>query len=162
MTTSCKYTKCQPGKKNGRGWGVIVFICDILGYTRHKLGYGALLVPPACVYTFLFLCRDFFALDVTLVFIRVSGETFFFIWRDFFSFGATFFHSARLFFTRRDFFYFARLFLIRRDFFYLARLFFIRRNFFLFGATFFIWRDFFYSARLFFQATESNRVPSSP
>ena len=114
-----------------------------------------------CVY-FLFLCRDFSALDVTLVFIRVSGETFFFnlarlffIRRDFFSFGATFFYSARLFLFRATF-------LIRRDFFYLARLFFIRRNFFLFGATFFIWRDFFYSARLFFQATESNRVPSSP
>ena len=106
-------------------------------------------MPPACVYTFLFLCRDFFALDTTLVFIRVSGETFFF-------------YLARLFFTRRDFFYLARLFLIRCNFFYLARLFFIRRNFFLFGATFFIWCDFFYSARLFFQTTESNRVPSSP
>ena len=107
MTTSCKYTKCQPGEKNGRGWGVIVFICDILGYTRHKLGsgyYGALLVPPACVYTFLFLCRDFFALDVTLVFIRVSGETFFF-------------YLARLFFIRRDFFSLGATFFISRDFF---------------------------------------------
>ena len=73
---------------------------------RIVLGsYGALLVPPACVYTFLFLCRDFFVLDVTLVFIRVSGETFFFYSARLFLFGATFFNSARLFLFGATFFY---------------------------------------------------------
>ena len=59
-------------------------------------------MPPACVYTFCFY-------GVTLVFIRVSGETSFIL--------------------KRLFFYLARLFFIQRDFF-------IWRNFFLFGATF--------------------------
>ena len=61
-------------------------------------------MPPACVYTFLFLWRDFFVIDVTLVFIRVSGETFFIL---------------------------KRLFLVQRDFFYSARLFFFCATFFL-------------------------------
>ena len=45
--------------------------------------YGALLVPPTCVYTFYFFWRDFFTFGKSLVFICVRGATFF-IWRDFF------------------------------------------------------------------------------
>ena len=101
-------------------------------------------MPPACVYTFCFY-------GVTLVFIRVSGETSFILKRLFFLFGATFFHSARLFFIQGDFFLLGATFLFGATFFYSARL-------FLFSATFlhwrdfffFIWRDFFYSARLFY------------
>ena len=72
-------------------------------------------MSPACVYTFLFFWRDFSALVVTLVFIRVSGATFLF--------GATFFHLVLLLFIWL-FFYLARLFPIWRDLVHLALLFF--------------------------------------
>ena len=65
----------------------------------HQHTYGALLVPPACAYTFSFFWRDIFVLDTT------------------FSFGATFGHLARLFFIWRDFFYSARLSLFGATFF---------------------------------------------
>ena len=55
-------------------------------------------MPPACVYTFLLFWRDFFALDVTLVFIGVSV--------------ATFFHLAGLFLIWRELAHLAGLFLI--------------------------------------------------
>ena len=93
-------------------------------------------MPPACVYTFLLFWRDFFALDVTLVFIGVSVATFFNLAPLFFnlartcSFGATFFNLARTCLFGATIFNLARLFLIWRDSFNLARL-------FLFGATFF-------------------------
>ena len=79
-----------------------------------RIQYGALLVPPASVYTFLFFWRDFFALDATL------------------------FHFARLLFIWRDLFLFGETFFIWRDFFSLTRPFFIRRDFFLCGAIFFL------------------------
>ena len=53
-------------------------------------------MPPACVYTFCFY-------GVTLVFIRVSGETSFILKR-------LFFYLARLFFIQRDFFSFRATF----------------------------------------------------
>ena len=59
-------------------------------------------MSPACVYTFLFFWRDFSALVVTLVFIRVSGATFLF--------GATLFYSGRLFPIWRDLVHLALLF----------------------------------------------------
>ena len=51
---------------------------------KKAKSYGALLVPPACVYTLLFFWRDFFALDVTPLFIRVSGANFVYSARPFF------------------------------------------------------------------------------
>ena len=77
-------------------------------------------MPPAYVYSFLFFWRDFFALDVTLVFIRVSGATFF-IWRDLFLFGATWvrllFIWPGLFLFGTTFFLFCVTLFIQRDFF---------------------------------------------
>ena len=85
----------------------VVFVqTDLDSFSSSK--YGALLVPPACVYTFLLFWRDFFASDPTLVFIRVSGATFF-IWRD------VFFFLARLFFISRDLTYLARLFFLATE-----------------------------------------------
>ena len=100
-----------------------------------------------CVY-FLFLWRD-------SCFYPCQWRDFFYFEETLFLFGATFFHSARLFFIQGDFFLLGATFLFGATFFYSARLFlfgatfFHWRDFFLFGATFFIRRDFFTMARLF-------------
>ena len=100
-------------------------------------------MPPVCVYTFLFFWRGFFALHVTVVFIRASAATFFNLARTC-SFGATFFNFARLFFNLArtcsfgaTFFNLARIFFTWRDFFFnLARPCSFGGTFFKFGTTF--------------------------
>ena len=84
-----------------------------------------------------------------LLFLSVTVARLLLFWRDFLLFGATFFHSARLFFIQGDFFCIRSDFFIWRNFFLFDAIFFIRRDFFSLARLFFIWRDFFYSARLF-------------